>query len=381
VNKKFKNMKMKKYLVALFVLVMSVQSFAQVKSKKTTDTFTFKQGVTLNHWTSRPIQGWVYGDPAWFSKKDVEWIAATGIDHIQLYVSGREISNPDNTINYQKLSVVDSAIAWCKEAKTGIVLTITQFPDFAVDTTLAKEDQAEIILNKQAAFWGLVADYFKANGNNVRFLISHNAQGDNDYRNSYNLRALSEIRKTNPTRKVYLTASSVNRLADLKTPANDKNICIAARMALAPNVESEALDVFLWQHVFEKKLPPITFPGTLPALDNLVGESDKWAIGYSNIKLDEAYLDAKFQKVNRWMKENHPNREFYISHWRYVTGYPFDPATVKDETSIRNFGQAFSKTTKKYQINWSIYDYNSGSCIRYPNGDKALILEALRLNK
>jgi len=81
------------------------------------------------------------------------------------------------------------------------------------------------------------------------------------------------------------------------------------------------------------------------------------------------------------MKQYHPERELYISHFRYWTGYPFDPKTVKDVKSVTNFISSFASAAKKNNISWNFYDYNSGSSIRNPNGEKAMILDALNLDE
>lgn len=355
-------MAVKIFLTLFSVLIFSVHTFAQAIGRS--DHFTFKQGVTLNHWTNMPIEGWTYADPKWFSEKDVEWIARQGIDHVQFYVSVREVFKPDDTFDLTKLAAVDSAVEWCRKAGLGVILTFTStpLPEFA---------------DLQAEFWGKFAEHFKSQGANVRFLVGYPVDGEIAARNMYFEKAVASIRRSDAKRMIYLTAATTDRIAELYVPKNDRNIGIAARMAQWQL--PEAIDVFLLQHSFSKRPLLIAFPTTLPNLEGKMADDDKWAVKFSNVRLNEKYLDAKFRKVNEWMKRNQPGREFYLSHWRYVTGWPFAPESVKDERSIRNFGKAFSRTTRRNKINWSIYDYNSGSPIRYPNGEEALILKALRL--
>ena len=79
----------------------------------------------------------------WFSEKDVKWIAGQGLDHIQIRVSGKEISDPDQGLNRERLKILDSAIKWCVKAKLGTVISLMDFPDKLVDKTLPKEEQSE----------------------------------------------------------------------------------------------------------------------------------------------------------------------------------------------------------------------------------------------
>jgi hypothetical protein len=170
----------------------------------------------------------------------------------------------------------------------------------------------------------------------------------------------------------------------LDIPRNDKNIIVAAEMAQSTEQKAEAIDVFAWQYqeyFFTDKMPHITFPGSIPKLDtSMITDLGRWAVPFSNTKLEKTYFDNKFKMVSQWMKQNHPELEFYVPHFRYWTGYPFDPETIKDKKSVNNFITSFARAARKNKINWCFYDYNSGSGIRYPNGKKAMILDALNLD-
>lgn len=163
-------MAVKVFLTLFSILILSLHTFAQANGRS--DHFTFRQGVTLNHWTRMPIEGWTFADPKWFGEKDVKWIADTGIDHLKLYVSAKDVFKADDSPDLEKLAAVDSAIGWTQRAGLGIVLTLTpsQMPDSA---------------DKQSEFWGKFANHFRSRGVNVRFLIGNPVRGDNDARNDF----------------------------------------------------------------------------------------------------------------------------------------------------------------------------------------------------
>ena len=144
---------------------------------------------------------------------------------------------------------------------------------------------------------------------------------------------LPEIRKTNPDRKLYFTAYSINKLSDLEISNVDKNIIIAAEISQSTEPKAEAVDVFAWQYqdyFFTDKMPVVTFPGTVPNIDtSMITELGRWAIPFSNTKIEQNYFDKKFEEASQQMRQFHIERELYISHFRYWTGYPFDPKTVK----------------------------------------------------
>lgn len=347
-------------------------------------SFTFQKGVSLNHWTSQPIDSFTYADPKWFNKKDVEWIAKTGIDHIQLYITGTEIITIDDKIITDKIMAIDSLIQWCTDLGLGVILSPARMPSLPVDSTLTREERVEKNLKKYAVAFGAFADYFKNHGENLRFLLNIGTE-DKSIRNRYYQKIIPEIRKTNSKRKLYITAYRIDKLNEIEILEGDKNIIIATEISQSTAAKAEAIDVFAWQHqdyFFTDKMPTVTFPGTIPSLDTaMVTDLGKWALPFSNAKLEQDYFDNKFAEASRWMNQNHPELEFYVSHFRYWTGYPFDPQTVKDKKSLNSFMSSFAKATKKHKIAFCIYDYNSGSGIRYPNGGKALILDALDLDK
>lgn len=371
-------------IVSLAIFMASCSITRNKNVAKTPNTFTFKTGVSLNHWTSNPIDSFTYADPKWFNKKDVEWIAKTGIDHVQLYITGTEIITTDEKIISNKVVAIDSLISWCKAAGLGIILSPARMPNAVTDSSLTREERVEKNLKKQAANFGVFATYFRNYGQNVRFLLNIGSE-DKALRNRYYQMLLPEIRKTNSDRKLYITAYSINKLSDLEIPNLDKNIIIATEISQSTEPKAEAIDVFAWQHqdyFFTEKMPVVTFPGTLPNIDtSMTTDLGRWAIPFSNTKIEHNYFEKKFEVASQQMKRYHPGRELYISHFRYWTGYPFDPKTVQDVKSVNDFISSFASAAKKNSISWCFYDYNSGSGIRNPNGEKAMILDALDLDR
>ena len=105
-------------LNTLIVFLLGCSASKNLKGAKTESDWTFKNGVSLNHWTGYPIDSFTYADPKWFNKKDVEWIAKTGIDHIQVYITGTEIITTDEKITPNKVAAIDSLLSWCKAGRS-----------------------------------------------------------------------------------------------------------------------------------------------------------------------------------------------------------------------------------------------------------------------
>lgn len=375
-----------KFLLFLSFAFLCVNCEAQ---KETNQKFTFKQGVNIAHWTDGLFTGRTYGDPLWFAEKDVKWIANQGLDHLQIRVSGSEISNTDTSLNKKRLAILDSVITWSQKQKMGTILTLMSFPEFEIDATLTEVKQTEIKLQKQITFWENLASYFSEKGSNVRFNIFgriNNLTDDSTYLNKYNNKVLEAIRKTNATRKVYVLAFNFDRLNELQLPKNDTNIGVVTGDRYG------ALSIFMYRistYDFPENFPLIKFPSTLPDFSTIL-EKDHWAQEFSNVTLNKNYIDTYFEKATNWLKTQNPSVEFYIPVWGYYTGYPFEPKSVEDSQSIIHYSQAFSNTCKKYGFGFAIYDYNSGMPIHYTNnegspknnnGEASILLQALKLKK
>lgn len=362
---------------SIYILSAILSLAGCTSSTQKENQFSFKNGVNLAHWTDHLFEGRTYGDPLWFDYEDAKWIAAQGLDHIQIRVSGKEISGDNGIINDQRLVILDSAIVWAERESIGVVLALMEFPIFSFDSLSIPEEQKNKQLEDQVLFWRNLASHFSRYGDNLRFNI-HGRVGaltdDVNYLNNYNLKVLQAIRETNPDRVIYLPSLSLESLEELQVPV-DANIAVS--------IDYDRLDVFSVQHmgpsVVGENFPTIAFPDTVPDLSPYVADGH-WLLPYSGKELSEDVVANDFQKILVWRKSLPVAIEIYLPTWGYYTGWPFNPKSVEDEQSIINYGRTMGNTCDKYNIGWAIYDYNSGMPIRI--GDKpSILLGSLNLKK
>lgn len=358
-------------LSLLMLLLVNSNTSAQNDSQK----YTFKQGVIATHWADH-IFSMPYANPDFFNPKDVKWIAEQGLDHIQIRLSGSLIANEENVINSERLSALESAITWAQKEKLGVIINLMNFPEFKVDTTLSQSVQDEINLKKQAEFWNKLSKYFSKYGTVLGFVL-HGRITDltnkATYLNTYNARMLKEIRKSNPTRKVYIATLGIDKLKGLNIP-NDEFIGLSTDYRGAEFV-------FAFQHSanhFPKNFPLISFPTTLPDLSNLV-EKNHIALKYTKLKLNEDYFSKTFSLARSHINLLKKNIDIYIPFWGYYVDSPVDPQAVKDKKSIHNFAKAFDNATKRQNIGWAIYDIKTGMAIQNEDRTPTPLLEGLNL--
>lgn len=373
-----KTIKLTITLCIVSLLLLSCKEQEKTVNQEVTQKFTFKQGVIATHWVHHLFGDLTYADPDWFNYKEVKWVANQGFDHIQIRLSGEYITNDKGEILKERLSPLDSAIIWSRKEKMGTVISLMDFPKFKIDSTLAKETQTTLKLQKQGEFWGALSSHFSKYGVNLRFaLYGRRGLTENiDYINEFNTKALQEIRKSHATRKVYLATFGVDKLDELLLPKNDKNIGLACNY-------SGAEYIFAYQHSvysFPKNFPLIPFPTTLPDLSKWL-DKDHRDLKYSNVILNEDYFTKTFDNATSYIKSIAPDVEIYIPGWGYVIDNPIIAKAVKDTTSIYNYAQAFKNATSKQNIGWAIYDINTGMAVKDSLGNATPILKGLGLKK
>jgi hypothetical protein len=367
-------MPVKNFALALILAIISINSFGQ------NPVPTYQRGVSINHWTSDPIEEWTLADRRWFSRKDVEWIAKEGFDHIQLYVSANEAVTNKYLFKDEPMKSVDSAIIWCRQNKLGVVLVFRHFDPFVADSTLPKAQQDSIFAEGRALFFNKVAARYKTQGDNVRMMISPEPTEQLPSVVHFYTKTLDAIFDQNKNVNVYVSFSAIDNIRRLEKYISNKHVKIAASLEgirLSSDNPYTALNIFVNQHQPFYKFPKLSFPGVVPAIDSLSPE--RWSRNLTGATLNEQTIAAKLGKVYDWLLQNNINNEVYISNFRFYTGWPHDYATETDKRSIQNFAEAVMKYTRQYQFAWSVYDYNSGSCIRYADGRKALMLEYMNI--
>jgi hypothetical protein len=276
--------------------------------------------------------------------------------------------------------LLDSAIRWAEKEKMGVIFNLMSFPYFKIDSTLAAASRKEIELGKQLDYWRQVTEYFRHYGDNVRLILFEYPPDLADNAVDYNAilqRAFQQIRLIDTQRHFYVPVYSWKQMNDFRLPENSSNISVAFSL---PGIQ-----LFEMQHAkpwfFPHNYPRITFPAQLPDLKTYLPENAT-AMAYSEKRLDERAIESDFNMVKDMLRKNKVSfSNLYIVNWGYYVGYPFQPESVEDTTSIRNYGQAMVTQTERNSINWSIYDYNSGMAIRDSAGNPSVLLRSLQLKK
>jgi endoglucanase len=333
--------------------------------------YTFRRGLNVNHWIGDNLDpsllpDSLYGDP-WFDGEDVAWIARQGFDHLRLHVAGHEWIAKNGDLDAGKLAHFDNALAWAKANGIGVVLNMTSLPGFragirggAPATDVSSPFTDATTRGDAAYLWWQVARRYAREGDALRFEVLHAAAPDAAAVRVFNRAMLAAIRRTNPTRIVYLTGhdARIDSFADVEW--SDPHTALS--------VDFWEPELFTFQH--DARIPPITFPGKVPELAPLL-EADDPNLAQSGRELDVAMLDARIAGFAERVASIAKRHEVYIGSWGVLQR--------ADDDSARRYVRAARAAFERHGFAWALYDYHSGCAVRAADGGPTRILDGLAL--
>jgi len=179
---------------------------------------------------------------------------------------------------------------------------------------------------------------------------------------------LAAIRKSNPTRVVYVTSnrwSSFHTVGDVVLP-DDPNIALTIHYY-------EPL-VFTHQRApwvgFKDTLPAVSFPGTVPEITGHTLPTYHLNL-HPGDKLTGAEVEAAFAGVSAWLAAHAPRIEVYVGEFGV-----YEPA---DAASKRRWIATVRSAAESRGWGWAVWDYNDSFGARGRDGAGTPVLEGLFL--
>jgi len=193
-------------------------------------SFELGRGVNISHWLSQSDQRGAERR-AWFTRADVEKLAACGFDHLRFPVDEVQLWSSAGERESEAFELLEQGLAWCEEMGLRVVvdLHIVRSHYFNVDSNPLFAEPAE-----QDKFCALWADLSSALAHwpveTVAYeLLNEPKAPDDDDWNALAARALAEVRAHEPSRVVAIDG---NRVAEprgfpaLRVP-DDENLILS----------------------------------------------------------------------------------------------------------------------------------------------------------
>ena len=320
--------------------------------------YSFRRGVNISHWLSQNYEERTYA-AGWFTKADVDWIAAQGFDHLRIPIDSANWTTPDGHLKLAALAPFDTACQWAQENGLGVILDMHSLPgaDFSTGNTALFTDPATYV--KAEALWSEIAAHYAEAGPWLRFeLLNEPIAKENSQLNPIQAWLLQAIRLTNPTRVVYLTTNksgSFAAVADLSLP-DDPNIALTLHF----------YEPMLFSHqgaqwMYLNGLPPIEFPGTIPSFDGFLPGDSYWRQFSGTTISTEKSILPPFEMLSTLLKQKGVHVEIHIGEFG---AYKYAP-----DDSRERYCEAIVRTAEQHGFGWAVWDYRGGFEIRNANGD------------
>lgn len=218
---------MRVIFVALAIFLIS----AEVHSQGNKGAFQIKRGTNIAHWLS---QSKTRGKEraAFFTKKDVQYIASAGFDHFRLPVDEEQLWDETGKRNADAFQLLDNAIKWANESGLRMVLDLHILRSHHFNEKEKPLWTQPAAQDKFIQLWHDLSAAVKKYPNNLlayEFMNEPVADSAEEW-NVLLARVADSIRSWEPERTLVIGSNrwqSAQTFDELKVPANDKNIILS----------------------------------------------------------------------------------------------------------------------------------------------------------
>ncbi len=312
----------------------------------------FQHGANLGNYLEAPP------DQSWGVTVSADEFAAMkreGFDHVRVPAGWHHYAGaaPDFTLAPEIFAKADFVVTNALNHKLAVMINLHHFNEMDKNPAATTE--------KFISIWRQVAAHYKNFPEPLAFELDNEPhdQATTALMNPIYARAIAEIRKTNPSRTIFVEPGSwgdIGELNNLVLPPDDNVI-----------VSVHCYEPFHFTHQGagwageDFKLTGIVFPG--PPARPLVPDP--------KLKLKPWVLDW-INQYNTLPPENNPSSKAafagklkLVRAWSDYYGRPvhlgeFGAYTTADAASRANFYAAFRRTAEELQLGWCIWDWSAG---------------------
>jgi endoglucanase len=343
---------MKKLLFVLFSVPLLFS--CQTKTLENIQKFVVNRGTNIAHWLSQSDDRGAERD-AFFTKADVDSIAAMGFDHIRLPVDEEQMWDEQGVRHDDAFQLMTNCIDWCmaKNLRVIVDLHILRSHHFNAEVKPLWTDPAE-----QEKFYNLWRDLSKTLINYPNSMVAYELMNeavadDPELWNNLVANCVKVIRETEPERTIVIGSNKwqqVQTFDVLKIPANDSNILLSFHF----------YEPFLLTHWnagwtdLKGYTGPVHYPDTIFAqteFDTLPAEMKLLVENWVGKTFDKAWILEQWQKPLAKAKEL--NLPLYCGEFGIITGPP-------QEDMLRWY-QNMIDLFEENGIAYANWNYKSGS--------------------
>lgn len=327
------------------------------------DKFEVQRGTNIAHFLSQSDRRGVERKQ-FFTKSDVEAIAAMGFDHIRLPIDEEQMWNEDATRHEDAFGLLKNAIDWSIDSDLRVIVDLHILRSHHFN---AKEKPLWTDPEEQEKFFDLWRDLSATlkeypNSKVAYELMNEAVADDHDSWNKLLNNAFSAIRALEPERTIVIGSNrwqSVNTFDALEVPANDPNILLSFHF-----YEPFLLTHYTagWTDLKDYK-GPVHYPGIILRDDELEALSDSAkniATKWVNKEFDRAIIESMWKKPLEKAKEL--GLSLYCGEFGIMTNAP--------EQARLSWYSDMIDLLEKNNIGYANWNYNSDEFGLTDNGSR-----------
>ena len=314
--------------------------------------FRISRGVNISHWLSQS-QRRGQQRQAYFTKKDVAYIAGLGYDHIRLPIDEEQMWDESGNKEIEAFTLLNNAIKWSDSQGLKVIvdLHILRSHHFnAKDKPLWTDPKAQ---EKFLLLWRDLSSELKKYpvGLVAYEPMNEPVADDPEDWNKLVGKAVKEIRKQEPDRKIVIGSNkwqSVGTFDQLRIPQPDRNIILSFHFYTPMLITHYKAS---WTEVGKYK-GPVNYPGHIVAPRDIEGlPADIAGIvkrnnGIYNREILEKLLEKPLAAAKKY------NLPLYCGEWGCLSTVP-RKARLQWYSDIRH-------NLEKHNIAWANWDYKGG---------------------
>ena len=339
----------------LFLLLITLFIFScQQKATDKVGKFEVSRGTNVAHWLSQSKARGVEREQ-FFTKTDVDSIAAMGFDHIRLPIDEEQMWNEQGKRNDDAFKLMTNCIDWCVESNLRVIvdLHILRSHHFNAEVKPLWTDPKE-----QEKFYNLWLDLSKAlkkySNNLVAYELMNEAVADDpELWNNLVATAVKTIRAVEPSRTIVIGSNKwqqVQTFDVLKVPENDPNILLSFHF----------YEPFLLTHWHASWTDQKNYTGPVHYPDTILTQNEFDALPVEMKESAERWVNKEFNKawiLEQWQKPIQKAKELglplYCGEFGIITGPP-------QEDMLRWY-QDMIDLFEENGIGYANWNYKSGS--------------------
>ncbi|NQT24404.1 cellulase family glycosylhydrolase [candidate division KSB1 bacterium] len=337
----------------LFILTLSVACSFLTTEKK----FTVQRGTNISHWLSQSDRR---GEErvAWFTEKDVAYLASLGFDHLRIPVDEEQLWDEAGNKELEAFALLQSSLDWSEKygLRAIVDLHILRSHYFnAIDIPLWTDPAAQ---DHFVQLWRELSTELKDRpAHLVAYELMNEAVAeDPDDWNQLVARAFSVVREQEPERVIVIGSNRwqiVDTFDVLKVPENDPNILLSFHFYTPMTFTHHQAS---WWRNGGEYTGPVKYPGLIVEEKDLDGfpENVQETTRNNNGVFNADTLEAMLEKPLK--KREELGLPLYCGEWGCLPTVP-EKDRMQWYTDMRTM-------LEKNDIGWATWDYKGDFGIR-----------------